>query len=119
MAVAFAALSVCGPTLARGGWYLMEPRSVTTPADHLFLGEPLLQWSVLESFDYAADCEKAKTSLRHHDEGRRAEIYPTCIASDDPRLARLAPPVGGFAILRPSRLRPACQWDRPARTLGR
>jgi hypothetical protein len=120
VAVGFVALFVSMPTIACGGWYLMEPPSVTTSADRLFLREPLTHWSVLASFDHAADCEKTRTSLRHHDKGRRADIYPVCIATNDPRLTRLALPVGGLVIFGPLGLCPAFrQMERPARTLGR
>jgi hypothetical protein len=118
MIISLAAFSVCGPTLAWGGWYLMEPPSVATPSDRLFLREPLVHWNVLESFDSAADCEKARAIVRRDD--RRTESYPACIATNDPRLARFATPVGNFMILAPCRFLPAFrQGDRPARTLGR
>jgi len=110
---------------AQGGWYLMEPPSVRTPADRIYLGAPLSRWLVLESFDHAPDCEKARGEARQEAASDGSRSYPACIASDDPRLVEGARNAAQFvprtifvlqqgpALLLPHRC------DRPPRALGR
>jgi hypothetical protein len=109
---------------ASAGWYLMEPPSVQTPGNRLYLAAPLWGWAVLESFDRASDCEKARSEGPRGGDGvGRAERYPVCLATDDPRLADgyrnnaipLVPNSFWFVQV-PLRL---YRCARPARTLGR
>jgi hypothetical protein len=110
---------------ARGGWYLMEPPSVATPGDRHYLTAHLSHWLVLESFDAAPDCEKARREVRQDAAIDRARRYPVCIASDDPRLAErvrnaaVYVPGTVFVLQQGPALLLLLRRDRPARTLGR
>jgi hypothetical protein len=93
--------------LALAGWYLMTPSISYIKAKHSWScgdygdsGEPLLYtWRTSASYDSAAECEKAKTTLvlRVPDDVRndrmgyaralsQAQSDAVCIATDDPRL---------------------------------
>jgi hypothetical protein len=123
--VACAALLFACVKDARGGWYLMEPPSVATPANRLYLTAHLSHWLVLESFDAALDCEKARREVRQDAAIARARPYPVCIASDDPRLGERVRNAAGFApgtilvLQQGPALLLLLRRDRPARTLGR
>jgi hypothetical protein len=103
----------------------MEPPSVATPGSRLYLTAHLSDWLVLESFDAAPDCEKARREVRQDAAIGRARPYPVCIASDDPRLAERVRNAAAFVpgTILVLQQRPALllllRRDRPARTLGR
>jgi hypothetical protein len=101
---------------APAAWYLMEPPSVQTPAQQLYLAAPLSQWIVLESFDRVSDCEGARRVARRSGRGHRS---PVCIATDDARLA-----VDARSVVRTQfwlAQIPVCcgATGRPSRSLGR
>ncbi len=80
--------------LALTGWYLMVPAQ--TKGGPIDTSLPLSQWTMFESFDTAAGCQRKKS--RVYDEAQRkdragdtkgmADFYSAarCIATDDPRL---------------------------------
>jgi hypothetical protein len=116
-----ALLFVCARD-ARGGWYLMEPPSVATPGDRLYLTADLSHWLVLDSFDAAAECEKVRRVVRQDAAIGSGRPYPVCIASNDPRLAeRVRNPAvfvpGTTFVLQQGPV--LLRRDRPPRTLGR
>jgi hypothetical protein len=97
---------------APAAWYLIEPPSVQTPAQQLYLAALI----VLESFDRVSDCEGARREARRLGRGHRS---PVCIATDDARLA-----VDARSVVRtPFWLVqiPVCcgATGRPSRSLGR
>ncbi len=104
---------------------MMEPPSVATPGNRLYLTAHLSHWLVLESFDAALDCEKARREVRQDAAIGRARPYPVCIASDDPRLAERVRNAAMFVpgtilvLQQGPALLLLLRRDRPARTLGR
>jgi hypothetical protein len=86
-------------TLALVGWYLMiPPKVIEDSARHMHvLGSFLSQWSILESFDTAKECETRVAETRKELLGMQITLeearplFAECIASDDPRLPRLNP----------------------------
>jgi len=78
------------------GWYLMLPPTPHTQKqrdDILDHGAPLSQWSILQSFDTAKECENERTKIeKPYINGAPIPLAATpfvtgqCIATDDPRL---------------------------------
>jgi hypothetical protein len=82
--------------LAIVGWYLMTPVRFPNPTVNPCL--PLSQWTIFESFDTAAKCERKlrRLTLEELDSDVKSKtkkaddayVFSHCIASDDPRLAK-------------------------------
>jgi hypothetical protein len=84
--------------LALVGWYLMVPPIANTEAQWITesLVAPLSQWSSLQSFDTAKECEdeaaKVKRQVSTKNQGgpvpliQRPFAFAQCVATDDPRL---------------------------------
>jgi hypothetical protein len=78
--------------LALVGWYLMVPPGKSNSGVEPDLQWPLAQWSSLQSFDAAADCERAKKELQLKymslSSAHRVTVFEmaTCVEADDPRL---------------------------------
>ena len=80
--------------LALLGWYLMIPPNIGEDNNHHFYAKAALlsEWSILQSFDTAKECENEASAMKTRLDGKRGSLqdyrplFATCIATDDPRL---------------------------------
>ena len=100
-----------------GGWYLVTP-----PDDDLAAHYPDARWTVFTTYEGASQCQRARIAIRDGATQAGLRFDPTvtdpilvvgmatlaaqCVASDDPRLARLAPtrgasPGGAWYLMAP------------------
>jgi hypothetical protein len=78
------------------GWYLMAPAEPRSLYDEIAPVPPLSKWQQLDSFDTAQECKQTLQQrvaqwLRQGRNGPDREYemeQVTCVASDDPRLAK-------------------------------
>jgi hypothetical protein len=86
-------------TLALVGWYLLVPPVTDNEEKGVRAGihNPISQWHVSASYDTAKECERSRAQhfnigQEQHRAGHRAVasalMATSCIATDDPRLAK-------------------------------
>lgn len=81
-------------SLALAGWYLMQPPTLSSGGEDR--SAPLTKWAIIGSFDLAKECEAYRDRhiraflpfLLENDKKREVLLDSTCIATDDPRLAK-------------------------------
>ncbi len=80
--------------LALVGWYLMQPPMLSSGGeDH---SASLAKWAIIGSFDAAKECEAYRDRhikaflpfIGQNDKKREVLLDSTCIATEDPRLAK-------------------------------
>jgi len=80
--------------LALVGWYLMSPPMLSNGAENH--SATLRKWDIIGSFDSAQQCEAYRDRhigaflplMQQDDKKREILLDSTCIATDDPRLAK-------------------------------